>query len=304
LIVAPFDPEYILSDASTGGAGSRILPNIVVGGSITEFDKELDVKGGDSNLDAILDRGKPDTNLSGRHSNSMKFSRLSMDLYLMDYRTHAVIPGASVTNTISIAEIEKGREFAFSIYGNNLGISGTIKHSEGFHRAVRNLVDYSLLQLVGRYYNFPYWRALGQDEIDPKVMASLEKSFMMRDERGQNIVIQNLLNEYAFGDSVVNAATGRSFSGKVIPNGQLDEKSLTYIAAFKARYGVKAEAGDMGELYAALIRYLPIGAAKNAGASASGPAAVPPAQTEKMRDFLTNKDRFEKVSPSRAIEGY
>ncbi|HBT96458.1 MAG TPA: hypothetical protein DEB25_01810 [Desulfobulbaceae bacterium] len=299
-IVAPFDPEYILNDASSGGAGSRILPQIVVGGSITEFDKELDMKSGDSNLDTVLDRGEPDTNLSAQLSNGMKFSRVSLDLYLIDYRTHTVIPGASVTNTISIAEIEKGREFAFAIYGNGLGISGKIKHSEGFHRAVRNLVDYSLLQLVGRYYNFPYWRALGQDEIDPKVMASLKKSFMMKDERGQHIVLQHLLNEYSFGDSVVNAATGRSFSGKIIPNGRLEEKSLTYIEAFKAKYNVKTEMADMGGLYAALIRYLPIGAAKQAG----GQAPVSAGQADKMRDFLTNKDRFGKVPRSQAIEGY
>ena len=123
---------------------------------------------------------------------------------------------------------------------------------------------------------------------------------MIKDERGQNIVIQNLLNEYVSGSSVVNAATGRSFSGKIIPNGRLDEKSLTYIAAFEARYGVKAEPGDMGELYAALIRHLPIGAAKDSG----GPATMSAAQAEKTSNFLTNKKRFEKVSHSQAIEGY
>ncbi|MDR3089450.1 MAG: hypothetical protein LBU39_06495 [Desulfobulbaceae bacterium] len=300
LVVAPFDPEYIVNDRASGGRGRRILPNIVVGGSITEFDKEIEGESGDANLDAIVDRGKPDTNVSGEASKGLKVSRVSIDLYLIDYRTHAVIPGASVSNTIHVAEIEKDKEFAFSIYGNGIGIGGKIKSAQGFHRAVRNLVDYSLLQLLGRYYNFPYWRALGVDETDTNVMASLKKSFMTRDERGQNIIIQNLLNEYTFGASVVNAATGAQFSGKIAPSGDLDEKSLTYIEAFKAKYGVKADtASEKGELYAALIRHLPIGAAKEV----NNPDLTA-AQSEKLRNFFNSKNRFEKVTRRQAIEGY
>ena len=276
LVVAPFDPEYIMNDATTGGAGSRLLPNLIIGGSITEFDREVDVTGNDANLDAVLDRGEPDTDLSAQFSNARKISRVTLDLYLIDYRTHVVIPGASVTNTVNVAEIEKGREFAFAIFGNGLGVSGTIRHSQGFHRAVRNLVDYSILQLMGRYYKIPYYEILGMTQSDPGIQANLRTQTMdvargailseteQREVSGtfakagntsQIFAIQRLLASYKFRD-VPNPDTGAPYS-PLVPDGDMSVKTKAFIKHFRQEYGILTPASDLNSLYMALLKHVP-----------------------------------------------
>ena len=277
LIVVPYDPDYILNDAQTGGGGSRLLPGLIVGGSITEFDKEMDTTGRDANLDAILDRGgRAGTNISAQFSNAKKMSRVTLDLYLIDYRTHAVIPGASVTNTVNVAEIEKGREFAFAIFGSGFGVSGKIKHSQGFHRAVRNLVDYSILQLMGRYYQIPYYQILGMTQSDPAIRANLKSqtmdvargailsetaqqevsgTFAKAGNSSQIFAIQRLLASYKFRD-VPNPDTGAPYS-PLVPDGDMTDKTKAFIERFRKEYKVLTPASDLGNLYMALLKHLP-----------------------------------------------
>ncbi|MDR3089446.1 MAG: hypothetical protein LBU39_06475 [Desulfobulbaceae bacterium] len=278
LIVAPFDPEYIMNDAQTGGTGSRMLPNLVVAGSITEFDKEVETSGSDANLDAILDRGEPDTNVSAEFSNGKKMSRVTLDLYLIDYRTHVVIPGASVTNTVNVVEVEKDRQFAFAIFGNGIGIGGKIKSAQGFHRAVRNLVDYSLLQLMGRYYEIEYWRILGMTQSDPEVRKNLasqtmrvaktmqgvggpnaeqeaQGEFASYGESSQIFAIQRLLASYKFRD-VPNADTGAPYS-PLVPDSDMSEKTKAFIEYFRKKYKIAVPAADLGGVYMELLKNLP-----------------------------------------------
>lgn len=168
LLVVPYDPEYIMNDTSTGGASSRQLPNLVIAGNITEFDRDVDSEESAVNANAVVDHGDANTSLGLKTDKSRKISRVSLDLYLIDYKTQTVIPGASVSNTVNITEIEKNREFSFSIFGSGLDLNGSISHNQGFHRAVRNLVDYSLIQLLSRYYKIPYEPLLGLQTANPQ----------------------------------------------------------------------------------------------------------------------------------------
>ena len=168
LLVVPYDPEYIMNDTSTGGVSSRQLPNLVVAGNITEFDKDVDTEGSGANVNTVIDHGDSNSSLGLKTDKSRKISRVSLDLYLIDYKTQTVIPGASVSNTVNITELEKNREFSFSIFGSGLDLNGSISHNQGFHRAVRNLVDYSLIQLLSRYYKIPYEPLLGIQTANPQ----------------------------------------------------------------------------------------------------------------------------------------
>jgi len=174
LLIIPYDPNYYLASRQTNvvvGA-SQLAPNLVLAGSITEFDKDVEATSNDMNLDLILDRGKPDTSLSGKANNSRTMSRVTLDLYLIDARLNAVIPGLSVSNTVNVMEIQKGREVAFAIFGSGFGVSGNITHAQGFQRAVRNLVGYSVVQLLGRFYDLPYEPLLGLTSKDPLIKRS------------------------------------------------------------------------------------------------------------------------------------
>lgn len=171
LLVIPYDPNYYVATKQTDivvGA-AQLVPNLVLAGSITEFDKDVEATGNDVDLDLLLDKGKPDASLRGRANNDRRMSRVTLDLYLIDARLNAVIPGLSVSNTVNVMEIQKGREVAFAIFGSGIGVSGRVSHSQGFQRAVRNLVGYSVVQLLGRFYELPYEPLLGIASKDPLV---------------------------------------------------------------------------------------------------------------------------------------
>lgn len=47
IIYIPYDPSYVINESTTGGNINRALPDVVVAGGITEFDKDLIEKGRD-----------------------------------------------------------------------------------------------------------------------------------------------------------------------------------------------------------------------------------------------------------------
>lgn len=168
--IVPYDPNFVTTanQITHTVASSHLQPNLILAGSITEFDKDIEVKGSDISLDVILDRGKPNTSMGGNAENSRKMSRVTIDLYLLSSTTQEVLPGTSISNTIKVVEIEKGRGFGFEIFGSGIEVEGTISASQGFHRAVRNLIGYSIVQLMGRAFELNYEPLLGittQDQL-------------------------------------------------------------------------------------------------------------------------------------------
>jgi len=251
LVVTPYDPEFINNDAITGGAGSRIIPSLLINGSITEFDQDIDASEKDIDLDLLFGGGKTETDLGFGNTGSKKMSRITLDLCLLDYKTHSVIPGCCVTNTVNVMELEKGRKFGFAIYGSGMGISGRVSHTQGFHRSVRNLVNYSILQLMGKYYNLPYWRALGIQGPDPEVMNSLRKSFEAKPLRKQIKRLQKLLNQ-ANIEEVVDPNTGNKIQ-KLAIDGVMGRKTKAYIEAFENKYVLDISKENLSEIYLKLI---------------------------------------------------
>lgn len=193
--VLPFDPNYISSDYKTGGRGTRALPNFVIEGSITEFDKDFETWKRSKEADLLVGGGRSETDIGFGREGAKRISRIVLDLHMLDYASHAVIPGVATTNSIHVVEFEKQKDFGFAIYGSGLGIRGRIKKTHGYHRAVRNLVEYSILQLLGKFYNLPYWQILGLEGIDPGITRSLRRSFKRRDMKGRVALLQTTLNQ-------------------------------------------------------------------------------------------------------------
>jgi hypothetical protein len=170
ILVIPYDPNYYQrsKEADVVVGASQLTPNLVLAGSITEFDKDVEGTDSGANFD-ISDGGKAATDVSASANNSRKMSRVTLDLYLIDARLNVVIPGLSVSNTVNVMELDKGREFSFRIFGGGFGVNGTLTNSQGFQRAVRNLVGYSVVQLLGRFYDLPYESLLGLTTNDPLI---------------------------------------------------------------------------------------------------------------------------------------
>lgn len=252
-VVAPSDPEFILNDFQTGGSGTRVLPDIVVGGSITEFDKDIEGDSSSIDLDILISNKGEDYDIGGNMGQGKKLSRVVLDLHLLDYKTHVVIPGAHVSNTIHVLELEKDHGLGFAMWGSGLGIEGRIDRRQGFHRAVRNLVEYSILQLFGKYYDLPYWKLLGMQYADHNVLQSLKITFAKKSRQQQIAEIQKWLNRYNLGP-LTDPEDG-TVTQRVPADGILDPVTKHYIAEFVERYEPGTSQTTLPEIYAKLIEH-------------------------------------------------
>ena len=249
--VVPYDPDFIINDFNTGGAGSRMIPELIIGGSITEFDKDISATSESIDLDLLIGGGKTETDFGFGASSSRKMSRLVLDLHLLDYSTHAVIPGATISNTIHVLEIEKDRDYGFAVYGSGMGIDGRIKHAQGFHRAVRTLVEYSVLQLFGKYYALPYWDWIGMEYADPAVLRRMTSNFGSRPRRQQIQDIQLALSKFNLGE-VTDPISGQSYSSPP-EDGILDPVTDSFIQKYRQRFKKQLSDKDLAGLYRSLL---------------------------------------------------
>ena len=58
VVYLPYDPNYVISEASTGGNISRSLPQVVIDGGITEFDKGMIEKSRELKSDVKIEKGQ------------------------------------------------------------------------------------------------------------------------------------------------------------------------------------------------------------------------------------------------------
>ncbi len=234
--ILPFDPQYISSDYTTGGRGSRALPNYIIEGSITEFDKDFETWARTKEMDVLAGGGSSETDVGFANEKSRRVSRIVLDLHLLDYASHAVIPGVTISNSIHVIELDKQKDFGFAIYGSGIGIRGRIKHTQGYHRAVRNLVEYSVLQLLGKFYNMPYWEILGLEGVDPGVTRSIKRSFYRMKPRKKVKALQRLLNQVDLA-TVINSKSGKPYKyQKLQDDGDYGYKTRDFISAFVRQY--------------------------------------------------------------------
>lgn len=229
LIVAPYDPEYIYNDSMTGGKGSHSLPNILIGGSITEFDKDIEGDNSSINIDVLFSHGGTQGDAGAGMGGGKKLSRVVIDLYLLDYKTQTVIQGMHISNTIHVLELEKDRDFGFAMWGSGIGIEGRIERKQGFHKAIRNLVEYSILQLFGKYYKLPYWQLLDMPMQDQFVTDHIIKAYFSRSPEQQLADIDTMLTQLGIGSN----NTDRN----------------TRINTFISKYGLQCQSSQLDQIF-------------------------------------------------------
>ncbi len=62
--------------------------------------------------------------------------------------------------TVTVRRGKADANVGFEIFGAALGYKSSVKTVQGRHVAVRALVEMSVLEVIGRYLNLPYWRFL------------------------------------------------------------------------------------------------------------------------------------------------
>lgn len=173
----PYDPTFMLNTADTGYSnwGNKELPDLVLSGGITEFDRALTTKGENSDLGVDLENSPFSMDFSDRTKSSI--ASITLDFNLIDFDTFTGIPHMQAINNIKVHKALRDDSLGFTVYGASIGVKGTMKKIQGRHEAIRLLVQLSMVQVLGRYQRLPYWKLLPGVDEDAIVINLLTEDF-------------------------------------------------------------------------------------------------------------------------------
>ena len=203
VIFIEYNPSYIQNQMVTGYSSfdDKLIPDVVITGGITEFDRGLETRGEGTDAAAEYEISKAGSDLPSKkvgfdYSDGSKAgkARITLDFNMKDFQTLAGISRMNTVNSIEVNKAVREKELGITIFGPTFGMKGKIKKVQGRHEAVRLLVQASMIQMVGKYLVMPYWRLLGNDnEPDSIVTGSLERQFYTMSKIDQLVNIQEWL---------------------------------------------------------------------------------------------------------------
>jgi hypothetical protein len=179
VIYIPYDPAFIQNQMVTGYSSfeNKIIPDVILSGGITEFDRGLVTRGENTDVSAGgeikgLTPDLPSNEVKLRYGAAGKtgLARITLDFNLLDFQTMTGIAKMNTVNTMEVHKAVAGKELGISLFGQTFGLKGSVKKVQGRHAAVRLLVELSMVEIVGKHLVLPYWRLLGDDVVPDKVV--------------------------------------------------------------------------------------------------------------------------------------
>ena len=196
VIFIEYNPSYIQNQMVSGYSSfdNKAIPDVVITGGITEFDRGLEVRGEGTNVDAEAEftgapKWFPSETAGASYGDTSKTgkARITLDFNLKDFQTLAGIPRMTTTNSMEGYKGLREEEVGVTLFGPTFGLKGSIKKTQGRHEAVRLLVQVSMIQMIGKYLALPYWRLMGDDAQPDKVVLDSISATYYRMERADRI---------------------------------------------------------------------------------------------------------------------
>ncbi|OGV34208.1 MAG: hypothetical protein A2020_04285 [Lentisphaerae bacterium GWF2_45_14] len=194
IVFVPYDAQYVISEATTGGTITRLYPQVVIAGGITGFDKEMFEK----EREAEASGGWAGAQGGGRISASSEYSRLTLDLNMLDYKTQAYFPGVIASNAIALTRSKLGWGVHAYYMGNGGSFDYELKKKQGVHAALRTLTEYSIIELLGKYFEVPYWRCVPGANSDDDMLKRIKDRFVEQQKERQMLMIKKMLFLHGF----------------------------------------------------------------------------------------------------------
>lgn len=189
LIFVPYDAQYVISESSTGGTIFRLYPKIVLAGGITGYDKDMFAKERETEASG----GWAGAQGGGRLNASGNYSRITFDLNALDYKTQSYLPQVLASNSIALTKNRLGWGVFAYYMGNGASFDYNLKRKQGIHAALRNLVEFSIIEVLGKCFKVPYWRTIKGAKPDNNMIARISNEFSEMNKAQQALIIKKFL---------------------------------------------------------------------------------------------------------------
>ena len=243
----PYRPDIISNLKALGYSDfeNKFIPSAIVTGGITEFDRGLET--GKPLLTSVMIRTSLvmilPLGLEYSQGKKNSVARITIDYNLIDMATMSGISGVQTTNTMLVHKGIGKKEIGVTLLGPSFGMKGEVKKVEGRHAALRLLIQASMVQLVGKYLDLPYWRLLPGALPDPVVESYVSRGWHYQMNKVMRIrKVQELLVLHGYDE--------------VWETGKLDPATEKAIAEFSQKTGCSQEVDF--DLYTKLYYSIPL----------------------------------------------
>jgi len=175
-----------------------VVPRFNLRGSITQMDEGVIKRQSDGGLSLGSLFG-----IGG--STSRQFSVMGLDVAMVDTARLALIPGVVSKNLTSITKEGDALDAQATLTKVGINFSTSLQRSEGTAQALRNMVELSSVELMGRLLKLPYWSCLGANASTPEIAEEIEDWFIGMDRGGElTAYFQTQLRNRGFFDGPAN----------------------------------------------------------------------------------------------------
>ena len=249
----------------------RPAVDFTIAGRISQFDRNLESQSDKARAMANFGEGLSRTDINASAEASSRLSRLSVSFSVFNPNGIA-LPG-KFGASMEVRYAKNGMDFGFAIFGNGLGFGFEATAMHGRHLALQMMTEFSVVQIIGRALNVPYWRVGATQNIftpDRLVTSEWQRQYA---SMGPLLIPFMQSQCIACGDS------------SVMVTGQMDAQTQAALDRFADKFGVKNRSYPNYEMFKALEmhRLLDRGAASAAWAAygaykgGSRPVAMPQA---------------------------
>jgi hypothetical protein len=173
---------YMLNNSSA----NPVFPMIFAGieGSITEYEYMIETYE-DNSLDATVGGGSTRTDLGAAYNKSSGVRMITLDLnikFKSPNEYNKLFALGYTSNSLIVQRKTKGKSFYLYVFGNGFSIGRDIFVSQSPSYALRFLVEFSLIQLLGRANTVPYWHCVKSKNTDKLMMNYIAEDWEMKDK--------------------------------------------------------------------------------------------------------------------------
>jgi len=167
-------------------------------GSITEYENIIETYN-DINIDATVGGGSTTTDAGMSFNKSAGIRILTLDLNFINKKYNVLIPLGYTSNSLVLKRAGKGNAFYLYILGNGFTLGRDIYVINSTSFGIRFLTEFSLIQLLGRIDNLPYWHCLKGENIKDKLIVEYMRAEWNKLNRKRKLLRYSKIAKLYFG---------------------------------------------------------------------------------------------------------
>lgn len=129
-------------------------------GALTEYDRIISNRKNSTTGSFDVGGGTGETNIEATSNTVTNVARMTMDFRIASAHVGDVVNNSSSTNTVQVYQRGNDLSFGLSVDGNSIGYSTERSIVDARHKAIRLLVEWGVVEALGRYAYVPYWKCL------------------------------------------------------------------------------------------------------------------------------------------------